>query len=283
MFSKPVWKWINAVAFTCMVLVNVLAETIPLAGNTTGRISALYPSPIAPAPFSFAIWGFIYLYLLVFVAAQLIMKQNSTATEALGPWFLISCIANIAWLFSWHYQAMTMAMIFIALLLVSLIVIEKRLRSMRATTYQRWMIRAPFGVYYGWITVATIANVSVWLSSIGFTGWVLPSQLWQVIVLLLGCAILCAGILINHDIPYGLAGLWAYAGIMIRQLSLDTTGTSYFWSLAAIIISCAVILLVIMFKAFACPVAKLPIFHRFAEVKPTSDFMDDKKDWRNDQ
>lgn len=147
---------------------------------------------------------------------------------------------------------------------------------MQTTASQRWLIRAPFGIYYGWITVATIANVSVWLSSIGFNGWGLPSQLWQIIVLLLGGVILCAGVLVNRDILYGITGLWAYAGIMMRQLSLDNTGSSYFWSLTAIFISSVVVIFAIIFVAFACPASKIPIFSRFNRMT----FSPDNKDWR---
>ncbi len=271
MFSKPVWKWINLAVFICMVIVSVLAETIPLAGYTTGKISALYPSPLAPAPLTFAIWWVIYLYLAIFWIVHLFSKASPCVTEALGPWFIISCIANIAWIFTWHYRLMSLAMLSIAILLVSLIVIEYRLRDTRENAYQRWFIRAPFSIYYGWITVATIVNVSVWLSVLGFNGFGWPSQLWQVIVLFIGGAILCLGIWVNRDVLYGLAGLWGYAGIMIRQLSLDTVGGSYFWSLAAIVINGAAILFTIMIVAFACPVFDMPVLNRIGKDKMSSD------------
>lgn len=278
MCEKPVWKWINLAAFACMVLVNVLAETVPLGGNTTGRISALYPSPITPAPISFSIWGLIYLYLAVFILIQLITKSDNTATEVLGPWFGISCVANIGWVLAWHFHAMSLAMVFMVVLLLSLVIIEGRLRDMQGTLYHRWLVRAPFGIYYGWITVATIANVSVWLSSIGFTGWGLPSQLWQTVVLLAGGVILCAGIWVNRDILYGLAGLWAYVGIMMRQFTLDTTGSNYLWSLSAIIVCCIAMVFVILAVAFECPVQDLPVINRLgsARMKP------DGKDWRRE-
>lgn len=271
MFAKPVWKWINLAAFVCMLIVNVLAEVIPIAGNTTGEISTLYPSPLSPAPISFSIWGLIYLYLAAFLITQLVFISESDATEALGPWFLLSCIANVTWLFTWHARAMTPAMIAMAVLLITLILIESKLRSMRGTAYRQWLVRAPFGLYYGWITAATIANVSVWLSSIGFTGWGLPSQLWQTVVLLIGGVILCAGIWVNQDILYGLAGLWAYAGIMMRQLSLDMNGHSHFWSLTAIIISCVAMLVMILVTAFSCPVNKMPVISRFLKNRPAND------------
>lgn len=246
MTGQTRWKWINLVAFICMVLVNVLAETLPLGGYTTGEISALYSSPITPAPFSFSIWGLIYLCLAAFLLIQLVFKSDA-ATEALGPWFLVSCLANIVWIFTWHYKSMSLAMLFMVVLLISLIFIEQRMRKTDEIQGRLWLVRAPFSIYYGWITVATIANMSIWLSSLGFTGWGIASQVWQTLVLLAGGLILCAGIWVNHDALYGLAGLWGYAGIIMRQLSLDTADISYFWSLGACFISCASMLLVILF------------------------------------
>lgn len=269
MFSRPIWKWINTAAFILMICVNALAEILPIAGATTGEISSLYPSPLTPAPISFSIWGLIYLYLAIFILMLFLFPSANTAAEALGPWFLVSCIANIAWVLTWHYRAMSAAMLFMVVLLVSLIQIEGRLRNMQNTARQRWLIRAPFGLYYGWITVAAIANASVWLLSLGFTGWGLPSQLWQTLVLIVGGAILCIGVWVNRDIPYGLAGLWGYIGIMLRQLAPETAGSRFTWSLAAIIISCAMILLAILMTAFPCIDLKPTLKHRFRSLRPS--------------
>lgn len=178
MLKTSVWRWIDLVAFACMLLVNVLAEAIPIGGNTTAAVSAANWTPLTPAGISFCIWILIYLYFALFIVMQFICKSESKATDAIGPWFLISCLANIGWIFAWHYRSMLTALLFMAALLVSLIVIESKLRGMRSTAYQRWIVRAPFSIYYGWITVAAIANVSAWLFSIRFTGFGLPSQVW---------------------------------------------------------------------------------------------------------
>lgn len=234
MFRKNMWKWINLAAFVLMVSVNALAELLPIAGYTTGQISAMYSTPLTPAPFSFGIWGVIYLYLAVFLLAQLAKPKDLNITGMLGPWFVFSCCFNIAWIIAWHYRAMTVAVLLMLCLLLVMILIEGNLREQRSNYYERWLVRAPFSIYYGWITVAAIANISVWLMSIGFDGLGLPSQFWETAVLLIGGTVICIGIWVNHDVLYGLAGLWGYVGIMVRQLATDTVGINNFWSVTAI-------------------------------------------------
>lgn len=241
MGTKKIWKWVNLCAFLCMVLVNILAEVIPIGGRTTGEISALYPSPLTPAPISFSIWGVIYGWLGVFLIMQLVSRKEWEATDSIGPWFLMSCLANIGWLIAWHMDMMTTSIIFMVVLLITLIMMEGRLRYTDKGWRDQLLVRGPFGLYFGWITVATIANVSIWLMSLGFNGFGWSSTLWQVIVLLIGGVILSAGVVRNKDWVYGAAGIWGYAGILMKQNMTGTGIEGSVWVIVAIVIAMAAI------------------------------------------
>ena len=248
---------INGCAFLCMVVVNILAETLPIGGATTGEISAVYPSPLTPAPYAFSIWGAIYVFLMVFLVMGFFSDDMREASEQLGLLFVLSCAANIGLILTWHFRLMTFSLLMMAVLLLILAMIEARLRPLNHTARERWLIRAPFGLYYGWITAAAIANVSVWLMSLGFTGFGLPSVLWQTLVLLIGGFILSMGIRINRDSFYGIAAFWAYIGIMVRQLTDQVTAISGIFPLLAIIISCAAFAFFIV-MSYLFPENRLP-------------------------
>ena len=234
--SRLPWKWINPIAYIIMVVINILANVIPFGGMTTGEIATLFPTPLTPAPITFAIWGVIYVTLFIPVFYQINDKTGYGAdyAAAIGPWFLFSCVANIAWIFSWHARAMTPAMLAMVLLLCSLFLLKRRLDDPLAEWSNRWYLRLPIGLYTGWITVATLSNVSVWLKSLNFNAFGLPSGLIQVIVLLIGGAILTLAILLNHDPWYAIAAIWGYAGLLIRHLSPVFLAGTYPWTVFAL-------------------------------------------------
>ena len=138
-----------------MILVNVLANTIPIGGYTTGEVSFLYPSLFTPVPMTFGIWGFIYLLMALFVVFQWgILGNSSTARvvrDTVGCWFAISCALNICWIFAWHLGFIGLSVVFIILLLISLIVITGKLYVSPTPLMNFLMVKLGFDIYYGWI------------------------------------------------------------------------------------------------------------------------------------
>lgn len=248
--KHTIWRWLNLSAFLAMVTVNVLANLLPLGGMTMGEISAQYPSPLTPAPAAFAIWSVIYIGLMLTMLYQLGTSKKTESgaelSDQIGPWFVVSCLANMGWIFSWHFGAQTLAMIWMFVLLGTLVFLQKEVRGLDHSWQERWLVKAPISLYFGWMTVATIASVSVWLMSLGFTGWGVPSQVWQAVVVLLGGLIVAVGIFKNRDSLYGLAAMWGYAGILIRQLSASMLDFRYPFAVTALFLCEALFLMMIV-------------------------------------
>jgi hypothetical protein len=74
-------------------------------------------------------------------------------------------------------------------------------------------------VYFGWITVATIANITVFLVRLGWNGFGIAEAAWTVVVLLLGAGIGTLRMLRDRDYFYGAALVWAYGGIWLKHAS----------------------------------------------------------------
>jgi len=210
----------NIGAFVATVLVNALANALALNGRTTGEISDLYPTLITPAGYVFSIWGLIYALLLGFTVFQALPRNRWKQFLAkISFLFVGSSLANISWLFLWHYGQITLSTIPMFALLAMLIMIYLRLQigKSNVSLSERLLVHLPFSVYLGWITVASIANVAVALTAIGWSRWGLSDVVWAVLVIAVALAITLAVVSIRRDIVYSLVIVWALVGIAARQ------------------------------------------------------------------
>jgi hypothetical protein len=215
-------KIILPISYVAMIVVNALANSLPINGISTGAISDSYPNLFAPAGITFSIWGVIYLLLagyVLFYSGFIFKSENKGAAEKISNLFILTCITNIAWLFSWHYGLFGLSVIIMITFLIMLIKISTTLLKMKLTTGERLLVRLPFSVYFGWITVATIANISTFLVSIGWNGFGLSEVFWTILILIIGAGIGLLRSFIDKDIAYCLVFVWAYIGIMIKHLS----------------------------------------------------------------
>jgi hypothetical protein len=219
------------VAVAATLIVNGLANALPLNGQTTAEISDRFDVLFVPAGFVFSIWGLVYLALIAFGTFQALPRQRSDPrlSRVRGP-FLLSSLANIAWLFTWHYEFFLLSMPVMLTLLASLAVIYDRLELGKGgvTTFERWCVDVPFSLYMGWISVATIANAADVLDYIGWSGWGVAPAVWAVVMLVIsgGLAIFMA--LFRRDVVFVLVVMWALLGIGIKQFDVPLVSVTSF-------------------------------------------------------
>jgi benzodiazapine receptor len=211
-----------AVAFTVLatIVVNGLANALPLNGLTTGEISDRFKVYFVPAGYVFSIWGLIYLGLLAYAVYQVLPAQReNTRLRKTGWLFVLGSLGNIAWLFLWHFEVFTATIFAMLLLLISLILVYLRLEIGRSevSSGEKWFVRVPFSIYLGWITVATIANMTSLLDYLNWSGWGISDQLWAVIMLFVGAGVAIAVYITRRDFTYMLVILWAYIGIAVKH------------------------------------------------------------------
>ncbi len=246
-----VTRILNTISYILMVLVNALANILPIGGMNTGQVSDSYPNLFAPAGFTFAIWGLIYVMLALFILYQwgLFKGKGGYSLEAakrIRLCFFVSSLANIAWIFSWHYNVIPLSMVLMVVILVTLILAYRRINAEALTAKEKIFVRLPFSIYFGWITVATIANVAVLLVSLGWRGGPLSEETLTIVALAAGLVIGGAVLLKNKDIAYGLVLLWAYFGILMKHLSEDGFAGAYSQVIAAVSAFLCVILVLLI-------------------------------------
>ncbi|MEZ7171934.1 tryptophan-rich sensory protein [Sporosarcina sp. OR05] len=242
--------WLNTVivlTYVLMIGTNVLANVLPINGQTTGEVSAKYGNLFAPAGFTFSIWSVIYVLLLLHVFYQLgfFHKKLKPSTARLltqvGIYFSISSILNTLWILAWHYERLFLSVILMVGLLLCLIKINKLTAEASLSLKESFFIKLPFSIYFGWITVATIANITAFLVSIGWDGFGLSDVTWTILILIIGTVISVGTMLRLHNPAYGLAILWAYFGIYSKHTSESGFNNQY-PAISLTVIICMIIL-----------------------------------------
>lgn len=216
-------KFLAGFVYVVMVIVNFLANGLPINNRTTGEISDAYPNLFTPSGLTFSIWGVIYLLLGGYVVYQFLQsgKRKEDLFKKINVLFVGTSFANISWIFAWHYDLIGLSVIIMAILLTLLIRIADILRVEHFTVLEKFFILAPFSVYFGWITVAAIANVTVFFVSISWNGFGIPDFIWTSIILFVGAVIGILRTCKDQNFFYGLVLIWAYLGILFKHLSAD--------------------------------------------------------------
>jgi hypothetical protein len=234
-------KIIAGMAYIAMVVVNFLANGLPINNRSTGAISDAYPNLFAPAGPAFSIWGLIYLLLGGYVLYQFVKKDQKIEDllKKINPLFIATSLANISWIFAWHYDYIGLSVLIMGALLVLLIKVAGILRVERFTALEKISIRAPFSVYFGWITVAAIANITVFMVSIGWNRFGIADFMWTSIILLVGAMIGILRMRKDKNIAYGMVLIWAYLWILFKHLSAGGFDGKYPSVIATVIICLA--------------------------------------------
>ena len=234
--------------YLIMVTVNALASILPINGLDTGQVSDSFPNLFAPAGLTFSIWGLIYLLLAAYTIYQLGLFQGdkdaarSGLYNRIGTLFAISSLANASWILAWHYLNITLSLLLMLVILVLLAKINLILNAEELNTSERFFVRLPFNVYFGWITVATIANVTSLLVFSGWNQFGLSDVTWMLVIVPVGAIIGLLTMFRFKSIAYGLVIIWAYLGIIIKHTSAAGFAGQYPPVIIITIISLAVLL-----------------------------------------
>ena len=243
---------VNIVAFIVTVAVNGLAgSTTLLGGVTSADVSDMYPTLVTPAGFTFAIWGVIYTLLALFVVYQTLPKnRDKPFLGQVGLLFGLSSVCNVCWLFLWHYDLITYSLVLMLGLLVSLILIYRRLNIGRAVVSLKEMafVHLPFSVYLGWISIATIANVSVALTAVSWDGWGIPDATWAVVIVGVALVLTLAMLATRKDVAFSLVVVWALVGILSKQSDFQDIVLAAEVCIAIILLAIVAVVLVSKFK-----------------------------------
>lgn len=217
------WPLISLIGLLLVVFINWLANWLPLNNQTTGEVSRENPVPLQPAGWAFLIWALIYVLLFAFVIYSFLpVGQRTSRIRVVGPIFLVANIANITWIFFWHWEQFAASLVAIVVLLGSLALIYAVLRRRGAdassvSAMHRLLVRVPFSIYFGWVSIATIASLEVWMANNGWSGGPFGLRGWTVIFLIAGVLVASVFAFAAKDAAYPLVFVWGYSAIAYEQ------------------------------------------------------------------
>lgn len=198
------------------IVINSLANLLPINNQTTAQISDSFPIFFVPAGYVFSIWGIIYLGLILFSIYISIKKTSVRINKILVP-VIISNLANSVWIILWHYNQPVLSLGVMVILLVSLLYIYLNFNLRKDLNRNEYLfVKIPFSIYLGWISVATIANAAVALYVLQWNGLGIAEINWAIIMIFVAAVL---GVFIGirkRDIFYSLVIVWALIGISAK-------------------------------------------------------------------
>jgi hypothetical protein len=230
MLKKEILQILNLIGFIATVFVNFLAVVLPIGLGTTQELSDAIPNLFVPAGITFSIWSIIYIFLGLFSIYQIrdIFKKDKIEMKYLDDisyFFIIGSLANVIWIIVWHYKLVPLSLVLMIILLISLLLVYTRLNigKSEVSKMEKIAIHIPFSIYLGWISVATIANVTAVLVVLGVSSFGLLAEILTIVVIIVAVLITFAMLLLRKDYAYSFVIVWALLGILIKQINSNLT------------------------------------------------------------
>jgi hypothetical protein len=223
-----IWRWLALIAVLVNIFFNYYMNSNPPGGLTNAEVSAKYPTLFTPAGYAFSIWGIIYLSFIAYSILQLLPSQRKHSVyDTLAKTLITTSVLSICWLFSFSYELLLLSVGIIVLMLITAILLFIQSRNSVQKEHTNKFISIPFALYAGWLSVATIANISVWLTAIGWEGGLLGEVACTLIMI--GVAVLLA-VLISYklkDVIYPAVVLWAIIAIYVARQNQEQTVATF--------------------------------------------------------
>lgn len=206
--------WVNLIFLAVTILINALSALGIINGLSQKEISDMYLTLITPSPSTFRIWSVIYTLLLISIIAIIIKKQDPyyrCAIDQISILFWISCIFNIAWIFAFSYLQLKLSVLLIFVFVITLSLICQKLLNIQEG--KRWLLPLTFGIYTGWLFIATVVNIAAMLVKLEWNGFGIADNIWAIIILIIAVLLAIFVLMKNHNAVFPLPIAWAYLGI----------------------------------------------------------------------
>ncbi len=220
---KPLDRYLPLLAIIVVICVNAAANIVPINGYGTGQLSDLYPTGFTPAGWVFSIWSLIYLGLLAYGLASAFGSETIKARAAsVRGIFVFNAVSNAAWIFAWHYRLVEISLVIMLCILGTLIAIHSTLMRRARTNLAEFLcIDAPFSLYFGWITTATIANLGAVFFAQQFYPFSLSMDQWALVSVVAAIGIYIWMGAVTRDIVYSAVFVWASLGIFYKPVGIS--------------------------------------------------------------
>ncbi len=206
--------WINGLFLIGTLFINTLGALGLINGLSQKQISDMYITLITPSPATFSIWSVIYSLLIISMIVMIVKKDDSyyrRAIDEITVLFRISCLLNIAWIVAFSYVQIELSTLFILGFVITLSMICLKLRKIQVG--KRLLLPLTFGLYTGWLFIATVVNIAAALVKLKWNGFGISDDKWAIIILIIAIILVFLVLLRNRNASFPLPIAWAYFGI----------------------------------------------------------------------
>ena len=247
MTAKDLTRQIVVIAAFCFMIVAAMVGTGLFGGTSVQDLQggALDEdgSYLAPARPAFMIWTVIYVGLLAYTIWQALPRQRASERQRVLGWLIAGTMAlNGIWLVAAQFGSLALTVLAIVVLVAMLGVTFHRTVFEPADGWaDRLLVDGVTGLHLGWVTLATVANVAAWLTSIGTPEWDAAADLWGIIVLIV-VAVIGLGIeaASGWRIAPALAMAWGLVWIAVARLAGEPASAAI--GVTAIVVAAAILL-----------------------------------------
>ena len=267
---------LNLLALAIHISLSYATQFKLVNTKDVGQISDQYTSLFTPAGITFAIWGLIYVALIMFCIYHLIVAFSAAEPHHpankdinhIGVWFILNNLGAAAWLVAWTHEQIAASLGLIFFQLVTLIIIHMRtgIHATRRELASRIFTQFPLSIYFGWITIATIANTAIWLSANGWDGFGLgySAITWTRVMIAIAVFITLLVVLTRRNVFYGLVIVWALYGIITKRQA--TGATEYVEIIQTAWIGLALVSFICVVQLFRNIITRKEVNTRFPEA-----------------
>lgn len=220
--------WIGMILLIGTLVVNSFGAFGVFNGMSQKDISDMNGTLITPAPSTFSIWSVIYA-LLIAAAVVMIVKNKDEyygqAIDGISMLFWLSSGLNMLWIviFSFNLIGVSALVILAFAIILSLLILQLG----KIQTGNQWLLPAAFGMYTGWLLIATVVNISSWLVSIDWQGFGIAADVWGIIILIVAVVVTAGVTLITKNAILPVPVAWGYFGIYKSLTSIDGFAGAY--------------------------------------------------------
>jgi TspO/MBR family len=203
---------------------NFLFNIFPPQGVKIADLAnGVYSSTLfIPASYAFSIWGLIYCGLIAFSLYQLRLPEpRYSFALATRPWLILACVLQASWVYMFLQRSLLASTIVMIGLLLTIIRCYQ-LAEVGRRALSRWdrlFLHYPWSLYLGWISVATIVNVSITFKEYGWNGFGLPDPVWTIIMMAVATGLAVLLLKQRRDWLYAIVVAWALLALVLRYNS----------------------------------------------------------------
>ena len=222
-------RLISVLTYIVMIIMNITAVIKPFNNISAFAISEKYSHLLTPMKYTFSIWSVIYIGLAAYLIYQYTSLKEDTIDKitTINNWFILSNIANTLWVVSYYNEHLLLSLFMMLILMISLLGISITISKFDVRSKDRLFISVPFAIYFGWITIKTIVDISTLAVSVGVDAYSDSAPILTIFVIALGIVIGCYTTIKKKIVGYGLVIIWAYIGILFNHVSVMGYNSSY--------------------------------------------------------